>query len=392
MRVPDHGTGGFKSSTNDKGSFLSKIIPREFWSRVALILATSQFIIVGAITAIILKLHTDQIVPIEKCKDLKYGLNCYGNKGEEVYRNATAITIYHGIFILAQGFQMVLAFDAVLNSSMMQLMSTTLFNIALFGYSIISWFQADALAASVKNTVKADPTFVPHRTNIYEIVVIALMGLYSALWILSSIRLYKVFGWSIFKELGADIAVRRQLTLYYVYMMLLKLDVFFFIGFIGQYLLLVLLAGGYDNLAWINGGVALPLAVVLLVIAYYAIKRESNILMILTLIGLSGVMGYLVTRLVDIYVSSARYTGSKNSLTFFVIITILLCLATFVIAILNFRNFGKGLMDQYLSLKILASFSVKSRGNSKGHLQLDDLGRHPPPHTNRTDQSKWNLE
>ncbi|KAJ1553948.1 hypothetical protein HK096_005680 [Nowakowskiella sp. JEL0078] len=308
-------------------------------------------------------------------------LNCYGASATEVKANSRAVPIYQGIFILAQGFQLVLSFDSVLNSSVMQLLSTTVFNIALFGYSIIQWTQGNTLAGLAKNTAATIPGFVAHKSNLIELVIIGLMAIYSILWVIVTIRLYKVFGWSIFKELGADIAVRRRLTLYYIYVMLLKLDTFFFVGFLGQYLLLVLItpeADGGDSKAWIYGGVSLPLSIILLAIAYYAIRRESNILMTLVLIGLSGVMGFLVTRLVDIFVNTTRYIGSKNSLTFFALITILLCLSTFVIAVLNFRNFGKGLIDQ-----------LKSRGNPKGHLQLDDMGRGQSQYINNENGSKW---
>ena len=93
--------------------------------------------------------------------------------------------------------------------------------------------------------------------------------------------------------------------------------------------------------------------------------------MSITLIAFSGGIGYLISKLVDVITNTTpKYEGSKKSLTFFgefhalrsfclgmhwfcsclrfsaEVITLALSIATFVVAILNFRNFGKGLKEQ----------------------------------------------
>ncbi|KAJ3229462.1 hypothetical protein HDU78_009022 [Chytriomyces hyalinus] len=128
--------------------------------------------------------------------------------------------------------------------------------------------------------------------------------------------------------------------------MLLKIDVFFFVSFVVQY---VLLAFPEDGIPKTVTAIFSPIGVVaLLFIAYYAVTRESNVLMTFLLIGLSGGIGYLVDRVIDIWTVSdiTRYKSCKISLTMFTTVTILVSLATFGVAVLNFLNFGKGLMSE----------------------------------------------
>ncbi|KAI8809878.1 hypothetical protein BJ742DRAFT_737849 [Cladochytrium replicatum] len=337
-------------------------IPRDVWSRTALIWTSAMFVIVGAVEGIILKLYRDQYKTISLCT------GCY--ESPNVVLIADALTTYHSLVICALFFQLLLSFDAVLNSSLMQLIATAVFNIALFGYTVTQWSQASSVLnpKEVAATIAKNATFVYHNTLYFEYAQIAIMGIFAIGWCFISFKLRRVFGWSVFKELGADFAVRRRLTYYYVYMMLLKLDVFFFLGFVAQYLFLVLpIKDKNDTVFYINAAVSFSAVIILLLVAYFAVRRESNWLMALLLLGLAGAMGYLVTKLVEIFVSPSFYVSTKNSMTLFEVLTILMCLATFVVAILNFRNFGKGLIEQ-----------IKTRGNTKGHVQLDDMRPYNP--------------
>jgi hypothetical protein len=162
-------------------------------------------------------------------------------------------------------------------------------------------------------------------------------------------KLYKIFGWTLFKELGADISVRNSLQLYHVYVLLLKLDVFFFFGFDLQFLILVLISQDTDmtNLM-IHAALAIPLSVIVLTIAYYGVREENRILTYSTWVGLIGAIVYLLIRLVDIFTTTQKnkYLSSKNSLTFFEILTVLLCLITLAFSILNFLQYGNGLKEK----------------------------------------------
>lgn len=109
--------------------------------------------------------------------------------------------------------------------------------------------------------------------------------------------------------------------LYHIFIMLLKLDVFFFIGFSIQFLVLVLGSSASTNMVDIltHGLIAFPGALALLVIAYMAVHRESKILMYATLVGLLAGAGYLISKLVDISRNGEtdKYSGCSKSLAWF---------------------------------------------------------------------------
>ncbi|KAJ3005348.1 UNVERIFIED_CONTAM: hypothetical protein HDU68_004651 [Siphonaria sp. JEL0065] len=344
------------SARTVKGSLMTNLLGLEFWAKAALLWSLAQLVILLVAEGLVFKAHlveVDALLNINSTAQGSQILLLVGQTSTSVIGNAQAISIYEGIFMAAQVFQVILSVDAILTSSKMQLMATLAFNLAVFGYSCQQYTQSanlisiDTIGLLHYSMMAGDPiNFQFHRTAPFEIAVIALGLVFLVGWTFFSIKLNTLFGWSVFKELGADVDVRKRLTLYHIYMMLLKLDVFFFLSFVVQYVLLVF--GDTASLAKTVTIICSPLGVLaLLFVAYFAVTRESNVLMTFLLVGLSGGIGYLVDRVIDIWTvnDAGKYKSSKISLTLFTTLTLILSLATFAVAVLNFLNFGKGLMQ-----------------------------------------------
>ncbi|KAJ3347009.1 hypothetical protein HDU83_002454 [Entophlyctis luteolus] len=340
------------AAASSSGKIVTTVMNLDWWAKAAMLLAVVQLIVLLICESLVMTSHLAELDALMAINSTSPGwLLLVNETSNSIIPFSEADTIYEGIFIAAQIFMVYLAFDAIISSSKIQLIATTVFSLAMFGYSCEQYVQSEnlvtssAIGATHYGFLQAYG-FQFHRTAPYEIVVIAAGLLFFLVWCFFAFKLYKLFGWSVFKELGADVEVRKRLTLYHIYMMLLKLDVFFFLSFVIQYVLLVF--GDTNSMAKTVTIVVSPIAVVvLLLIAYFAVTRESNLLMTFLLIGLSGGVGYLVDRVIDIWTVTdpTKYKSSKTSLTLFTILTLIAALTTFAIAVLNFLNFGKGLMQ-----------------------------------------------
>ncbi|KAI8912710.1 hypothetical protein EDD86DRAFT_269239 [Gorgonomyces haynaldii] len=324
-------------------------IPKEFWAKVALCWSFAQLCLSCGVEIAISYGFYDYMSKLQTLNPLfesTPSLNL-------VFRSADAIKIYHFIFMAAQVFQFVLLYDAVLNLSLIQLVATTAFNFAFMVYSVIQLNQAANLVGGNGLITRG---LALHPTANLEYGQIAIMIIFCTGWLFIAYRLYKVFGWTIFKEMGADVSMRNKLWLYHVYIMILKIDVFFFLGFSFQYLFMVSIQYLKDRPSipaspiqfYSHLCIATPIAMALLVVSYYAVRKENYILMYGTFGGLVAAMIYLIVKLVDIYTPSSKdnYSGAQNSLTLFIVLTFIMAGVSVVVAFFNFRNFGTGLKEQ----------------------------------------------
>ena len=274
----------------DQPTFWERVFPREKWTQITISWSVLQFIVISILEGFILKTHYQFV---ESLSNVKFPVDPATGEPPNIVPNSRALIVYQALFICAQAFQLFLCLDAIYSLSVIQLASTALFNFALFVYSIIQYTQAANLLSSqdIANLARLAPSLTPHPTKFLEFVVIGLMCIFAIGWAFLAVKLYKVFGWTIYKELGADVSVMsnnflsavkwyvdlsnhplESLRIYHIYLMLLKLDVFFFFGFDIQFLVLVLINQQDDiNSLIIHAAVAIPLSMILLAVAYYAV-------------------------------------------------------------------------------------------------------------------------
>ena len=130
---------------------------------------------------------------------------------------------------------------------------------------------------------------------------------------------------------------------YHIFIMLLKFDGFFFLGFSVQYIFLVIANKENDwvSAAAIHGTVSLSSAILLTGLSYWSIRHENKIGMQVFAAGSLAVVGYLTYKLVTVWTPSDyllcnqqmdectdRFSSSRIILTEFIVICIVLGMVT----------------------------------------------------------------
>ncbi|EGF81230.1 hypothetical protein BATDEDRAFT_34822 [Batrachochytrium dendrobatidis JAM81] len=355
-------------------SRIQALLPTDYWGRVAIGWSVVQFIFVGILEIALAVQHYFYVAQLDALTPWSFPLN---PTKDDIVGNGHAITVYHSLVCFALLFQLVMVYDAIANKSVIQLCATTLFNWSVSIYTIVQSRQAGILLNDAPQWIVADLS--THPTLPLEIVIIVSMFVFAPGWIFMSYQLYKVFGWTIFKELGADVNVRNQLMVHHVHLLLLKLDVFFFLGFSFQFVCLVLAGKGNTGDSILHAIISVPGTIILLIISYIAIRRESKLWMIVSILGLLGGSIYLIVKIVEVNGSSIesvrKFHSSKNSLTFFIVLTLLMSGITCVSAILNYLQFGKGLKDHLDNHKRPAG-SVELEHLSQSNGGMSSHGKH----------------
>jgi len=274
----------------------------------------------------------------------------------ELYFNSTfskgglgrGIPIYLIIFVFSQIFQIILAYDAVRAQNTIQIIGFVLFNICCLIYAIFQLTQIkSSIACSTDQQCDMDGYMLLQRITPFLVSVAVVLGACDVIYVYLGARLYQEFGWRIYKKIGADPKMRNNYRWYQIFLMLLKLDIFFFLGFSIQFLVLVLRPGDVEYPLTV---VALPVTVLLLFVAAYAVRHESHLLMWIFLGGVVSGMAYFIFKLVRMYDPTQRdkYIYTHEIMTLFAAISLFLLACTAGNAIICFKNFDSGLKQHIL--------------------------------------------
>jgi heme/copper-type cytochrome/quinol oxidase subunit 2 len=112
-------------------------------------------------------------------------------------------------------FQVVLAFDALRKKNIIQTIGLCFFELAMLVYSSIEYEQIH----NAVRTLSQEGVYEPTNWSLMEGLIIAIpciiaVGL--AVMSFLTYKLYSEFGWVVYKNIGADIFMKRRYTAYLV--------------------------------------------------------------------------------------------------------------------------------------------------------------------------------
>ncbi|RIB05429.1 hypothetical protein C2G38_596441 [Gigaspora rosea] len=258
----------------------------------------------------------------------------------------------NAIFIIFQIFQMWFCFTAVYNQNTIQIITLSIINYLCASFSLVQVFEvkkwySDLVIACPGQFDNLDPYFC-----YYDVPLVIVLLFFATIMAFLSWKLYRQFGWNIYRKIGADIKIQSMYKTMHIFVMLLKLDLFFIqlLCLEGCTVYLVNIGRNRpttpDHMRYIPKPVFLfHICVTVLVgftqlLAYRSLRKEYKIGMIIVAI-------LWVVFCVDlIIITKYSIRTVQDSWFFFIIFLffgVIMCMLSFIWTIFVLKNFGQGL-------------------------------------------------
>ncbi|KAF9354262.1 hypothetical protein BGX26_007922 [Mortierella sp. AD094] len=290
------------------------------WSRYSLAWSGIQAVVIVALESVILWLHNLESINIrDVIPSAEYLLSQRASNITSSVVDAEATALLRSSRVLS-----------MLNKNTIQIIAIVIFNCSMVAYAGVQVKQASDILAktptdSLVNMIlirfnnTAAPTPV-HASFPYEIAVVCLMVVFASGFAYIAYKLYKEFGWSIYKKIGADLAMRDMYKVYQIFIMILKFDIFFQLGFSAQFLAIVVLESSSDMMSVLTIHLIMSTgaSIILPLIAWWGLKRESKISIWCFITGAFGTLIYNSYKLCQVtFLETDRFAGAQKFLKFF---------------------------------------------------------------------------
>ncbi|KAI9725628.1 MAG: hypothetical protein M1828_002913 [Chrysothrix sp. TS-e1954] len=291
------------------------------------------------------------------------------------------VPTYLSLFIFGFIYQLLLTYDALRLKNTIQIIGLCLYNLGMLLEAALQLDQINdalQLSGTGPHPELINPAF-RHDIKPFVISVPIIMGVFTFLMAFATWKLYEEFAWSIYKHISADLRLKRRFLAYQIYIALLKFDFFFFLAFTVQFLVVVT---GSTNVEQYLTIAAIPVTVILLLLAAYWARKEQVWGMVVIILVYFAALAYFMFKLVRMYAASQarqqEYLPARHSLTTFAVITIVLLVVTIVYAFMVMFNFDKGLKRHVASER-----TRRRRASSTMDKLYSNEMPLAPQHTNR---------
>lgn len=226
--------------------------------------------------------------------------------GSASNQSAKTVYTYLSLFIFGFLYQIFLVWDALRLNNTIQVIGVCLYDVGLLIYAVVQVDQFNDAMINPDPAASPIPTSLQHPlwhdlqpflVAIPIVIAVGAIALSAIAW-----KLYQEFAWSIYKNISADVRMKRRYLVYQVYIALLKFDFFFFLSFSVQFLVMV---EGTSRLEFVLTVVALIVTIPILFFAGFSAKKESVTAMCCTIFLYFAAMAYFLFKLVRMYDASS---------------------------------------------------------------------------------------
>ncbi|CAI2177422.1 17425_t:CDS:2, partial [Funneliformis geosporum] len=339
------------------------------WTIAYISFAVLQMIISVSLEAIILQRNEISHSTLEA-----YKIHDTADTPKIAYKNYTYSkytmqfqSIEHGNiwFMVFQAFLVTLCISAVFFQNTIELISIALINICLICAAGLQIYQSNKWINRVNMQIDSDKNNgiqglenLSDNVIMWEGIQLFILIVFDAASMFFGYKLYKQFGWDIYKKIGAHIQMQRIYRTYLVFLLLLKLDFFLLICF--QILNLVFLFNDNEEQTRniIFQSIMVASVIPMVGLALWGVRRENIVAMFLfTVTSVITIANFLYI-LAEFIIKRDEFL-----LTFLDILGILLSIMSMVVAYLAVLNFDSGLRDYF------------QRRNHEGAINLESGGQ-----------------
>ncbi|CAG8569367.1 18725_t:CDS:10 [Acaulospora morrowiae] len=253
----------------------------------------------------------------------------------------------NAIFMVFQLFQLWFCLNAVYNQNTFQIITIAVINFLCGLCSIVQILEIRKWSSDLNAACGAVVPNFDKDFGSYDVPLVVCLVIFSLIIAFLSWKLYQQFGWNIYKRIGADIRMQKIYKTILIFVLYLKLDLFFILVTAVE----VFMSFNIDTPQTNNFIFVLPkglyyfhmfvtiMILLLEVLAYYALRREWKIGMIVYLVlSLCTVVDFIVL----LKFATKTITQSWYFFILLVVVAIVLSLLTWVWALLVTRDFDKG--------------------------------------------------
>ena len=220
-------------------------------------------------------------------------MSLWAHLGDDTGAAETNLQSFLGLYVFALLYELILSYDALRRRNTIQLVGLCFCNLGLTAYGIL---QMREIAPTLKSML-ADALIDTRLLHLYRVVLILvpiILGIGTLCMCFLTWKLRAEFSWSIYKNVSADLQMKRRYLTYQVcctpetqvilpspeltfdiqvYIAILKFNFFFLFGTQLQLLLIVV---KFQSVDFIVNAALIPIAIMNLVLSAYYCKRERK--------------------------------------------------------------------------------------------------------------------